>query len=257
MGLAGTFGTALRSNGTNRVRTIPQAGRSAIIRVLLTAFEPFGRDRLNSSLEAGRLVAAGPPAGVALEFAELPWAFGDSIAELRRAVTRFGPDLVIATGQGGNRPDLTVERVAVNLDDAVRTPDRKGHQPIDQPVVPDGPAAYFSSLPVKACVEAVQQAGIPATLSHTAGTHLCNHVFYGLAHLIATERPELRGGFVRLPYLPSQTSGQEKSASMAAETAAEGVRILIRSAVAALHPPTSATVAAPRRRSWLSRRGGN
>ncbi|MET8546678.1 pyroglutamyl-peptidase I [Kitasatospora sp. NPDC004799] len=227
-----------------------------MIRVLLTAFEPFGRDPLNSSLEAGRLVVAGPPAGVALEFAELPWAFGDSIAELRRAVAQVEPDLVIATGQGGNRPDITVERVAINLDDAVRAPDRKGHQPVDQPVVPDGPAAYFSTLPVKACVEAVQLAGIPATVSHTAGTHLCNHVFYGLAHLIATERPELRGGFAHLPYLPSQTSGQEKSASMSAETAAEGVRILIRSTVAALHAPPVGAVAAPRRRRWLSRRNG-
>ncbi|MFD4661257.1 pyroglutamyl-peptidase I [Kitasatospora sp. NPDC058444] len=227
-----------------------------MIRVLLTAFEPFGRDPLNSSLEAGRLVAAGPPAGVTLEFAALPWAFGDSISELRRAVDRFEPELVIATGQGGNRPDLTVERVAINLDDAVRRPDRKGNQPLDQPVVPGGPAAYFSSLPVKACVEAVQQAGIPATVSHTAGTHLCNHVFYGLAHLIATERPELSGGFARLPYLPSQAPGREASASMSAETAAEGVRILIRSAVATLHPPPVGTVAAPRRRSWLRRRSG-
>ncbi|MFE4974738.1 pyroglutamyl-peptidase I [Kitasatospora sp. NPDC056651] len=227
-----------------------------MIRVLLTAFEPFGRDPLNSSLEAGRLVVAGPPAGVALEFAELPWAFGDSVTELRRAVTRFEPDLVIATGQGGNRPDLTVERVAINLDDAVRAPDRTGNQPVDQPVVPDGPAAYFSSLPVKACVEAIQQAGIPATVSHTAGTHVGNHVFYGLAHLIATERPRLHGGFAQLPYLPSQTADQERSASMSAETAAEGVRILIRSAVAALHPPTAGPVATPRRRAWLPRRGG-
>ncbi|MFJ6618633.1 pyroglutamyl-peptidase I [Kitasatospora sp. NPDC091335] len=227
-----------------------------MIRVLLTAFEPFGRDPLNSSLEAGRLVAAGPPAGVALKFAELPWVFGDSITELRRAVAGFKPDLVIATGQGGNRPDLTVERVAINLDDAVRTPDRKGNQPIDQPVVPNGPAAYFSSLPVKACVEAVQQAGIPATVSHTAGTQLCNHVFYGLAHLIATEHPELRGGFARLPYLPSQTSGREQSASMSAETAAEGVRILIRSAVATLQSQAGGATTAPRRRPWLSRRGG-
>ncbi len=193
---------------------------------------------------------------MALEFAGLPWVYGDSIAELRRAVARFEPDLVIATGQGGNRPDLTVERVAVNLDDAVRAPDRKGNQPVDQPVVPEGPAAYFSSLPVKACVAAVQLAGIPATVSHTAGTHLCNHVFYGLAHLIATERPELRGGFARLPYLPSQVSGRDTSASMSAETAAEGVRILIRSAVAALHSPPVGTVAGPRRRTWLPRRGG-
>ncbi|MFI2609559.1 pyroglutamyl-peptidase I [Kitasatospora sp. NPDC018619] len=225
-----------------------------MIRVLLTAFEPFGRDALNSSLEAGRLVAAGPPAGVALEFTALPGVYGDSIAELRKAVARFEPDLVLATGQGGNRPDLTVERVAVNLDDAVRGPDRKGHQPLDQPVVPDGPAAYFSSLPVKACVAAVQQAGIPATLSHTAGTHLCNHVFYGLAHLIATERPVLHGGFARLPYLPSQASGREKSGSMSAETAAEGIRILIRSAVTTLHAPPVAAAPVPRRRPWLSRR---
>ncbi|MBH5333776.1 pyroglutamyl-peptidase I [Streptomyces pactum] len=172
-------------------------------RILLTGFEPFGGERTNPSWEAVRLAAQDPPAGLTFATAELPCVFGDALTALRAAVEATDPDVVVCTGQAGGRPDLTVERVAINLDDA-RIPDNAGARPLDRPVVPGAPAAYFATLPVKACVAAARAAGVPASVSHTAGTFVCNHVFYGLMHLAATERPGLRGGFVHVPYAPEQ-----------------------------------------------------
>lgn len=198
-------------------------------RILLAAIEPFGPDGVNSSWEAARLVADDPPRGLELHVVKLPCVFGESVTALRKAIDDAVPDLVIAVGQGGNRPDVTIERVAINLDDA-RAPDNQGNQPIDQKIVRDGPTAYFSSLPVKECVAAMLAAGIPASVSHTAGTYVCNHIAYGLAHLIATERPSIRGGFVHVPYTPLQAAKREKSVSMASVTAAEGLRVLLLAA---------------------------
>jgi pyroglutamyl-peptidase len=150
-------------------------------------------------------VAAEPPAGLTVTAAELPCAFGESIDALRAAVRAADPELVVCLGQAGSRPGVTVERVALNIDDA-RIPDNAGRRPVDEPVVPGGPAAYFSTLPVKACVAALRSAGVPAAVSHTAGTFVCNHVAYGLAHLIATELPQVRGGFVHVPWAPEQVT---------------------------------------------------
>ncbi|GAA1787508.1 pyroglutamyl-peptidase I [Planosporangium flavigriseum] len=174
-----------------------------MIRVLLTGFAPFDGASLNPSWEAARLAAAAPLDGFSLTAVELPCVFGDSIAELYRQVARVEPDIVLAVGLASGRTAVSVERVAVNVDDA-RIPDNAGNQPIDTPVVPGGPAAYFSTLPIKACVEAVRAAGIPAEVSPTAGSYVCNHVFYGLMHLLATERPATRGGFVHMPCAPGQ-----------------------------------------------------
>ncbi|WP_449475162.1 pyroglutamyl-peptidase I [Streptomyces abikoensis] len=174
-------------------------------RVLLTGFEPFGGEEVNPSWEAVRAAAARPPEGLVLSTARLPCVFGDALDALREAVERTAPDLVLCVGQAGGRPGVTVERIAVNIDDA-RIPDNAGARPVDEPVVPGGPAAYFSTLPVKACVAAVREAGLPASVSQTAGTFVCNHVFYGLMHLAAIERPGMRGGFVHVPYAPAQVT---------------------------------------------------
>ncbi|WP_051797929.1 pyroglutamyl-peptidase I [Streptomyces sp. NRRL S-337] len=219
--------------------------------MLLTAVEPFGRNSLNSAWEACRLVADDPPPGLELEVVQLPCVFGDSIAALRKEILRADPELVVATGQGGSRPDITIERVAINLDDA-QGPDNKGNQPIDSPIIPDGPAAYFSSLPVKTCTSAVLEAGIPASLSHTAGTFLCNHIAYGLAHLIATEFPHVRGGFVHVPFTPAQAADRERRPSMASATAAEALRVVLTTASTTDRDEDAET---GRRgpKSWLSR----
>ena len=197
-------------------------------RVLLTGFEPFGGERLNPSWEAVSLLAASPPAGTDVTAVRLSCAFGTSLAELRSAVEDSRPALVVCVGQAGGRAEISLERVAVNVDDA-RIPDNAGRQPVDEPVVPGGPAAYFAPMPVKACAAAVRAAGLPAAVSHTAGTFVCNHVFYGLCHLIATERPGLRGGFVHVPYAPEQVvSGGLPSLPVTA--VADALRAIVRCA---------------------------
>ncbi|MFE7121872.1 pyroglutamyl-peptidase I [Streptomyces sp. NPDC057654] len=193
-------------------------------RVLLTGFEPFGGEATNPAWDAVRAVADNPPDGVELSTACLPCVFGDAVDALRAAVERYDPELVISVGQAGGRTDVTVERVAVNIDDA-RIPDNTGAQPVDEPIVPGGPVAYFAALPVKACVEAVRAAGLPASVSQTAGTFVCNEVFYALMHLAATERPGLRGGFVHVPFAPGQVTDKLQP-SLPVSVTAEALRVI-------------------------------
>jgi pyroglutamyl-peptidase len=197
-------------------------------RVLITGFEPFDSSLTNPSWEAARLVGEKPPAGLEVIARRLPCVFGDAIEALRAEVERADPELVLCVGQAGGRPDITVELVAINMDDAP-IPDNAGGRPIDAPVVPGGPAAYFSGLPVKACVEAVRTAGLPASVSHTAGTFVCNHTFYGLMHLIATERPGLRGGFVHVPFAPEQVVDSGKP-SLPVSVIADALRAVLTAA---------------------------
>jgi pyroglutamyl-peptidase len=200
-----------------------------VTRVLLTGFEPFDGEHVNPSWRAVSAVAAAPPDDCAVEAVRLPCVFGAALDALRAAVERVDPDVVVCVGQAGGRADLTVERVAVNVDDA-RIPDNAGRQPVDTPVVAGGPVAYFAALPVKACVAAARAAGVPASVSQTAGTFVCNHVFYGLMHLIATERPSLRGGFVHIPYTPEQVLDRSLP-SLSVTLAAEGLRAVVGAAV--------------------------
>jgi pyroglutamyl-peptidase len=204
-----------------------------VTRVLVTAFEPFGGEALNPSLEAlRRLADATWPDGVQVATQPLPVVYGESLDVLRRAVSTYDPDVVVATGQAGGRSDVTPERVAVNLDDAPAA-DNTGQVPLDRPVVAGGPTAYFSTLPVKAITEALRAAAIPASVSHTAGTYVCNHVFYGLMHLLASERPHTRGGFVHLPYAHEQVLDHTgpRPPSLALATITEAVRLAVVTAV--------------------------
>lgn len=176
-------------------------------RILMTGFAPFGGESVNPSWQAVSLVAARRDDVAAVE---LPCEFASSLPVLRRALAEHRPSLVVCAGQAGGRAEVTPERVAINLIDA-RIPDNAGAQPVDVPVVPDGPAAYFTTLPVKACVAAIRAAGVPASVSHTAGTYVCNQVFYGLMHLLATEFPGVRGGFVHVPFSPEQVAAAGKA----------------------------------------------
>jgi pyroglutamyl-peptidase len=179
-------------------------------RVLLTGFDPFGDDRLspepmNPSWLAVRALHGKRVGGHQLIAAELPCVFDASITELRRLLRIHKPALVICVGQAGGRSVVSLERVAINVNDA-RIPDNVDAQPIDTPVVANGPAAYFSTLPIKAMLQALQHADVPAEVSQTAGTFVCNHVFYGLMHVLATQRglSKTRGGFIHVPFLPAQ-----------------------------------------------------
>ena len=173
------------------------------MKLLLTAFDPFGGAAVNPALEAVKLMGDIP--GVALVKLEVPTVFGASIAAVTAAIEETLPDAVLCVGQAGGRAGLTPERIAINIDDA-RIADNAGNQPIDQPIFPDGPAAYFSTLPVKAMTAAIRAAGLPAELSNTAGTFVCNHLMYGVLHHLATHHPGIRAGFLHVPFLPQQGS---------------------------------------------------
>ncbi len=174
------------------------------MKILVTSFVPFGEDAINASHEAVMALPA-VIAGAEVVKATLPVEFGRSAASLRAAIATHEPDVVVCVGQAGGRYGITPERVAINVRDA-RIPDNAGHQPADEPVVASGPAAYFSTLPIKAMVGAMRAAGVPASVSSSAGTFVCNEVMYSLMHFIHTERPALRGGFVHVPYTPAQAA---------------------------------------------------
>jgi pyroglutamyl-peptidase len=199
--------------------------------VLVTAFEPFGGEAVNASREVlSRLDPAGLP-GVELRRAVLPVVFGHGAEVLRAAVVEHRPDVVICLGQADGRADITPEKVAVNFDDA-RIADNAGQRPVDLPIVAGGPAAYFSTLPVGAMVAGLRAKGVPASLSLSAGSFVCNHVFYALMHFLAAERPEVRGGFVHLPCLPEQVKGRPGAPGLALERSLVGVAEAVRIAAA-------------------------
>ena len=170
--------------------------------ILVTGFEAFGGEKINPSQEIARALDGRLIAGRRVVGAVLPCVFGASIAELKRLLRAHRPELVVCLGLANGRAEITPERVAINIDDA-RIADNAGAQPIDRPVVRGGPAAHWSTLPVKAIVAALRKRGVPASVSQTAGTFVCNHVFYGLMHSLRRRRG-VRGGFIHVPQLSTQ-----------------------------------------------------
>lgn len=176
------------------------------MKLLLTAFDPFGGETLNPALEAVKQLPD-RIGGVEIIKLEVPTVFEKSVDTVAAAIRRETPEAVLCIGQAGGRRGLTPERVAINIDDA-RIPDNEGNQPVDRSIVVGGPAAYFATLPVKAMVQAIRDVGLPADLSNTAGTFVCNHLLYGVLHLLATEYPGVRGGFLHVPFLPEQAAAR-------------------------------------------------
>jgi len=197
--------------------------------VLVTGFEPFGGEAVNPSWEVVKQLEGLIVENHRVVTRQLPCVFGESLTVLNAAVDELAPAIILAVGQAGGRVDITVERVAINVDDA-RIPDNRGQQPVDVPVVLDGPAAWFSSLPIKAMVAALKEAGVPASVSQTAGTFVCNHVMYGLLHKISGQA-SVKGGFIHIPYLPEQAAAHPGAASMAAQTVRRGLEIAIAVAI--------------------------
>lgn len=201
--------------------------------VLVTGFEPFGGDSRNPSADIARALHGREVEGRLLHGAVLDCIFGESLAELGRLLEGIRPDAVVCLGVATNRHAITPERIAINIDDA-RIPDNAGHQPVDQRVVPDGPAAYWSTLPVKAILSALEVRGIPARISESAGTFVCNHVFFGLMHALR-EHSEIPAGFIHVPC---------DSPALPIETLTEAISLAIQITLRA----------APVTRPWADRR---
>jgi pyroglutamyl-peptidase len=198
--------------------------------ILLTGFEPFGGETSNPSWDAVAALHGRRVARHRVVSRRLPVVFGESLRVLRAAIRELDPALVLCVGQAGGRVAVSFERVAINIDDA-RIADNAGACPVDAAIVAGGPAAYFSTLPIKAMYAAVQAAGIPAEVSQTAGTYVCNHVFYGLMH--ALRRRQLRAGFVHIPWSPGQAASKPGAASLPVDCVVEALRIALRVAITA------------------------
>ena len=197
--------------------------------ILLTGFEPFGSESINPSWEAVRALEGKTMCdGSVIAVARLPCTFVLSLDVLEKQIRKHKPRIVVCVGQAGGRAELSIERVAINVDDA-RIPDNAGAQPIDVQIRTDGPAAYFSTLPIKAIVAALNEKGIPAAVSQTAGTFVCNHVFYGLMQLVAQAPKIKRAGFVHIPFLPEQAIRHPNTPSMSLEVMVAGLLQIIES----------------------------
>ena len=197
--------------------------------VLLTGFAPFDGAVGNPSWDAARVLDGEDIAGHRIVARRLPVEFGVARDALRQAIRELRPALVLCTGLASGRSAISLERVAINVDDA-RIPDNAGRQPVDVPVVRRGPAAYFSTLPIKAMYAAIGEAGIPVEVSQSAGTYVCNHVFYGLMHALRRQRI-VRAGFIHIPYSPAQASMHPGTPSVAVETVTEALRLAVKVAL--------------------------
>ena len=197
--------------------------------VLITGFDPFDGEPINPAWEAVKAMKD-EIAGAKITKLQIPTVVAKSIAKVHEKMQELHPDIVISIGQAGGRYDITPERVAINLDDA-RIKDNEGNQPIDLPIYEDGAPAYFSDLPIKAMVQHIREAGLPASVSNTAGTFVCNHLMYGVLYTLAKEYPGVRGGFMHVPFIPEQVVGRPAPApSMNLQDIARG----IESAIAAI-----------------------
>lgn len=199
------------------------------MKILVTGFDPFGGEPINPAIETVKRLPD-VIAGAEILKLEVPTVCHKSLQVIDEAIKKYDPDVILSIGQAGGRPDITVERVGINVDDC-RIPDNEGNQKIDEPVYPDGPAAYFVTIPIKAMVQKIQSKGIPASISNTAGTFVCNHVTYGVCHLVATKYPGKRSGFIHIPYLPQQVTNKSNMPSMSQDLLVEGITAAIEAIV--------------------------
>jgi len=172
------------------------------MKILISAFDPFGGDKINPALEAVRLMKD-EIGGATIVKLEVPTVFNKCIDKVVEAIGKENPDVVLNVGQAGGRFEVTPERVAINVDDA-RIKDNEGNQPIDRPIYEDGAPAYFATLPVKAMVKEIRESGIPSSLSNSAGTFVCNHLMYGVLYNIAKSKKDIKAGFIHVPFIPEQ-----------------------------------------------------
>lgn len=199
------------------------------MKALITGFDPFGGESINPAYEAVKRMSRYINCCEIITL-EIPTVFGASLEVIEKAIEKENPDIVICVGQAGGRTNITIEQVGINLDEA-RIPDNEGNQPSGSKIKEDGQNAYFSSLPSKAILKHLRDSGVPAALSYTAGTYVCNHVFYGLMHMLETKYTSIRGGFVHVPFIPNQVIDKTNVAFMSLELIVSALEKIIEATI--------------------------
>lgn len=199
------------------------------MKILVTGFDPFGDDVINPAIEAVKRLPDTIKDAEIIKL-EIPTVFNKSVEVEKSAIEAHQPDYILNIGQAGGRFALTPERVAINEDDA-RIPDNEGQQPIDEPIKEDGQPAYFSQLPIKAMVTYMKEANVPAEVSNTAGTFVCNHIMYQSLYLTNKEYPNIKAGFMHIPFLPEQVTNRPNTPSMALNDIVRGIEAAITAIV--------------------------
>ena len=199
------------------------------MKILVTGFDPFGGEPINPAIESVKRLPDNI-AGAEIIKLEIPTVRKKSLEKIEKAINEHNPDVILSIGQAGGRFDISIERVGINLDD-FRIPDNEGNQTIDEPIFPDGENAYFVKLPVKAMVQNVQKNNIPASVSYTAGTFVCNHVLYGVLYLIEKKYKGKKSGFIHIPFLPQQVIDKRNMPSMELNTIVKGLTAAIEAIV--------------------------
>lgn len=199
------------------------------MKVLITGFDPFGGESINPALEAVKKLPE-TISGAQIIKLEIPTVFRKSLEKIEENIIKHNPNIIISVGQAGGRFGVTPERVAINIDDA-RIPDNEKNQPLDLKIFEDGENAYFTNLPIKAMVEEMKNGGIPGSVSNTAGTFVCNHVMYGVLYMINKKYPNMKGGFIHVPYIPSQVLDKANTPSMSIDDISKGLELCIKAAI--------------------------
>ena len=196
------------------------------MKILLTGFDPFGGEKVNPAYEAVKLLPDNI-AGADIIKLEIPTVFTRSALVVDENIKKYQPDVILSIGQAGGRSSITVEKVAINLAEA-RIPDNDGEQPIEQELKKDGDTAYFATIPVKAIVNKIRENGIPANMSYTAGTYVCNSIMYNILYLTHKKYPYIRAGFIHVPFSTEQAVGKlDGTASMPIETISMAIKYAI------------------------------
>lgn len=192
------------------------------MKILVTGFDPFGGEKVNPAYEAVKLLPNNI-AGAEIIKLEIPTVFTRSTSVVEDSIKKHNPDVVLGIGQAGGRSSITVEKVAINLAEA-RIPDNDGEQPLDQELQEDGETAYFATVPVKAMVNNIRAHGIPANVSYTAGTYVCNSIMYNVLYMVHKRYPNIRAGFIHVPFSTEQAAAKpDGTASMSVETISKAI----------------------------------
>ena len=199
------------------------------MKILVTGFDPFGGEPINPAIESVKRLPDNI-AGAEIVKLEIPTVRKKSLEKIEKAINEHNPDVILSIGQAGGRFDISIERIGINLDD-FRIPDNEGNQIIDEPIFPDGENSYFVKLPVKAMVQNVQKNNIPASVSYTAGTFVCNHVLYGVLYLIEKKYKGKKSVFMHIPFLPQQVVDKRNMPSMELNTIVKGLTAAIEAIV--------------------------